>query len=118
VESESPLNRLSPEDLAMICTFVLHSGSVKALSETYGVSYPTMRARLDALIERLRQAMAGRQPDPLNEYLADLIAKGRIAAADAHKIRELHRLSVAAAESRSSRTQEISSQNMPLQENQ
>jgi hypothetical protein len=87
----SPLFRLSEEDLSMICTFVLASGSVKDLAESYGVSYPTMRARLDGVIERLRTVVEGRPNDPLNDYLAELIAKGRIAPSDARKLRELHR---------------------------
>jgi len=75
----------------MVCTFVLASGSVKDLAEAYGISYPTMRSRLDALIERLRRHAEGRTVDPVDDYLADLIAKGRMLPGDASKIRELHR---------------------------
>lgn len=75
----------------MICTFVLTSGSVKGLAEAYGVSYPTMRTRLNGLIERLRALVEDRPQDPVGDYLAELIARGRIAPADAARIRELHR---------------------------
>lgn len=101
-DNNNPLHQLSPEDQSMICTFMLASGSVKDLAEAYGVSYPTMRARLDALIERLRQLMNGKPLDPVNDYLAELIAKGRIMPADAAKIRDLHRQSLTAPPSTSS----------------
>jgi len=92
----SPLLHLSPEDLSMVCAFVLASGSVKDLAESYGVSYPTIRSRLDAVIERLRLHAEGKKVDPVDDYLADLIAKGRVMPGDASKIRELHRQVVGA----------------------
>ena len=44
---------LSDADLNFIKRFVLCSGSIKDMSEAYGVSYPTMRDRLDRLIEKI-----------------------------------------------------------------
>ena len=76
-----PMLKLSGEDLSMASSFVLVSGSIKALAQQYGVSYPTMRQRLDALIDRLGRLVDGAEPDPVNDYLADLIAKGQIVAA-------------------------------------
>jgi hypothetical protein len=86
-----PLLRLDEEDLNMVTEFVLVSGSIKDLAAGYGVSYPTMRLRLDRLIERLRQLVAGRPVDPLSDYLADLLARGQITPAAARRIRQLHR---------------------------
>ncbi len=93
-----PLTRLAEDDLNMVAAFVLASGSIKDLAARYGVSYPTMRQRLDRLIERLGEAMAGRPPDPLAHYLADLIARGQISPAAARRIRELHREAVQSAD--------------------
>jgi len=45
--------RLGDEDLMFIKRFVLASGSLKALAGAYGVSYPTVRLRLDRLIARI-----------------------------------------------------------------
>jgi hypothetical protein len=45
---------LSDEDLAFIKRFVLASGSLKAAAQAYGVSYPTVRLRLDRLIEKIK----------------------------------------------------------------
>ena len=90
-----PLLKLSNEDLSMVASFVLASGSIKALSQEYAVSYPTMRQRLDALIERLRRLVDGGEPEPLSDYLADLIAKGQLAPSMATQIRSLHRQELA-----------------------
>lgn len=86
-----PLMRLGVDDLNMITSFVLASGSIKALARQYSVSYPTMRNRLDSLITRLRHSLEERPADPLNDYLADLLAKGWLSAQIARRIRDLHR---------------------------
>lgn len=41
---------LEEEDAAFIKKFVLASGSLKEMAGLYGVSYPTVRLRLDRLI--------------------------------------------------------------------
>src|SRR3954468_5430248 len=48
------IDRLPDEDLAFIKRFVLASGSLKELADAYGISYPTVRLRLDRLIERIK----------------------------------------------------------------
>ena len=48
------MNHLDEEDLVFIKRFVLASGSLKALAKHYGISYPTVRLRLDRLIEKIR----------------------------------------------------------------
>ena len=48
------LANLAEEDLAFIKNFVLSSGSLKQMSQLYQVSSPTMRLRLDRLIEKIR----------------------------------------------------------------
>ena len=45
---------LSEEDRAFIRRFVLASGSLKEMAEIYGISYPTVRLRLDRLIEKIK----------------------------------------------------------------
>lgn len=45
---------LSDDDLAFIKRFVLSSGSLKELARSYGISYPTVRLRLDRLIEKVK----------------------------------------------------------------
>jgi hypothetical protein len=45
---------LSEEDLAFLKRFLLASGSLKELARAYGISYPTVRLRLDRLIEKVK----------------------------------------------------------------
>jgi hypothetical protein len=48
------LDYLEDEDLAFIRRLVLVSGSLKELAAIYGISYPTVRLRLDRLIAKLQ----------------------------------------------------------------
>lgn len=45
---------LEEEDAAFIRNFLLCSGSLKDIARQYGVSYPTVRLRLDRLIQKIR----------------------------------------------------------------
>ena len=57
-----PLLRLEPDDQRFVEAFVLASGSLKAMAGQLGVSYPTVRNRLDDIIERLAADDAERLP--------------------------------------------------------
>ena len=60
VEADFPaprLARLPVEHQRFIEMFVLASGNLKAIAEQAGVSYPTVRSRLDKIIEALRQVI-------------------------------------------------------------
>ena len=45
---------LEEEDVTFIKRFVLSSGSLKEMAAEYGVTYPTVRLRLDRLIQKIR----------------------------------------------------------------
>ena len=45
---------LEDEDLTFIKKFLLASGSLKEVASLYGVSYPTVRLRLDRLIQKIK----------------------------------------------------------------
>ena len=45
---------LEEEDLEFIKNFILNSGSLKEIAKIYNVSYPTVRIRLDRLIEKIK----------------------------------------------------------------
>ncbi|WP_321493622.1 DUF2089 family protein [uncultured Desulfobacter sp.] len=49
------LARLSQDDQDFIVRLVEASGSLKELARMYGISYPTVRNRVDALIEKISQ---------------------------------------------------------------
>jgi len=48
------LAALDEEDLGFIRKFVLSSGSLKEMANLYGVTYPTVRLRLDRLIQKIK----------------------------------------------------------------
>jgi hypothetical protein len=48
------IDSLEDEDLAFVKRFILASGSLKELAQAYGISYPTVRLRLDRLIEKIK----------------------------------------------------------------
>lgn len=45
---------LDDEDVSFIKKFLLASGSLKEMARQYGVTYPTVRLRLDRLIQKIK----------------------------------------------------------------
>ena len=63
-EFELPLlARLAREDQEFVEHLVRFSGSLKDLARHYGVSYPTVRNRLDALIHRIETLSVAKKED-------------------------------------------------------
>ena len=54
---------LDDEDAAFIRRFILASGSLKEMARLYGVSYPTVRLRLDRLIQKIQMSESA-ESDP------------------------------------------------------
>lgn len=48
------IEKLEDEDLVFIKKFVLASGSLKEIAKEYDVTYPTVRLRLDRLIQKIK----------------------------------------------------------------
>ena len=67
------LARLEIEDQRFVELFVLASGSLKRTAELLGVSYPTVRNRLNRLIERLKEQQA-RDEEQKKAILKDIEA--------------------------------------------
>ena len=84
-----PLSGLEIDDLNFITELVLQSGSLKGLASSYGVSYPTIRSRLDRVIERLRASIEGKQTDELTELLAGLVERGELTGKRAREIKDV-----------------------------
>jgi len=81
---------LDEEDLQFIRRLVLGSGSLKALAEAYGVSYPTVRARLDRLIAKVKAAEDVSLSDPFRRRIAILVADGRLEPSAARELIRAH----------------------------
>ncbi len=48
------MSELEEEDVAFLKNFLLCSGSLKEIAGLYGVTYPTVRLRLDRIIQKVR----------------------------------------------------------------
>ncbi len=48
------MTNLDDEDIAFIKRFLLASGSLKEIAKQYDVTYPTVRLRLDKLIQKIK----------------------------------------------------------------
>jgi hypothetical protein len=72
------LTELPEEDWHLIKRFILCSGSLKDLAAEYGISYPTMRLRLDRLIEKVRILDGKDEPSAFRRRLQLLIADGAL----------------------------------------
>jgi hypothetical protein len=67
---------LSPDNLEFVVRFIRHSGSLKAMAKEYGQSYPTIRNRLDDIIQALGDASV--KLDAQRHSILDSIAKGTL----------------------------------------
>lgn len=85
------LTVLDEEDLAFIRRFLLASGSLKELAAAYGISYPTVRLRLDRLIARIRIAEDRRIMGPFERRLRLAHAEGRIDFSTMQELLAAHR---------------------------
>ena len=68
---------LDEEDVAFIRRFLLASGSLKEVAGEYGVSYPTVRLRLDRLIQKIRLG-EDRAADPYVALIKRLAVSGKV----------------------------------------
>ena len=85
------IDQLDEEDVAFIRRFVLASGSLKEMASAYGVSYPTVRGRLDGLIERIRITESKRITGEFERVLRTQFAAGRIDMRTLKRLRAAHK---------------------------
>jgi hypothetical protein len=80
--ADSPPQRwvdlLEEEDLGFIKRFILFSGSLKELATAYNISYPTLRLRLDRLIEKIKILDDQRVEDRYERLLRAQFADGKL----------------------------------------
>lgn len=72
------IDSLNDEDLAFLKRFLLASGTLKDLAAEYAISYPTVRLRLDRLIEKVKLLDATPSASPFEARLRALYADGRL----------------------------------------
>lgn len=85
------IDYLSEEDRAFLKRFVLLSGSLKDTASAYGISYPTVRLRLDRLIEKIKVVESYPAGDPFERTLRALFADGKLDETSFRALIEAHR---------------------------
>jgi len=76
----SPLGRLSPEDQVFVTAFLRHHGSIRKMEDLFGISYPTVKNRLRAIVTRLDSEFTAPSP---NSLVLQQLARGEITVDEA-----------------------------------
>ena len=71
------LSALEDEDLVFVKKFLLASGSLKEMARQYGVTYPTVRLRLDRLIQKIKMSEST-ESDPYIAMVKHLAVDDRV----------------------------------------
>jgi hypothetical protein len=79
------LTRLSLEDQVFVTAFVRSHGSIKEMERVFGVSYPTIKSRLNRIAESLE--FVDTNPRPSQGEILDRLKRGELDAEEA--IRQL-----------------------------
>ena len=70
------LARLSLEDHVFVTAFVRSHGSIKEMEQVFGVSYPTIKSRLNRIAESLE--FVDTNPRPSQAEILDRLSRGEI----------------------------------------
>ena len=76
-----PLARLSGEDQIFVIAFLRSHGSIKEMERIFGISYPTVKNRLNRVSGQLEFVAAG--PVPSQSEVVSQLKSGEITAAEA-----------------------------------
>jgi hypothetical protein len=72
------LARLSAEDQVFVAAFLRSHGSIKEMEQMFGVSYPTIKARLARIAASLE--FVDESPAPARSEVLERLARGEITA--------------------------------------
>lgn len=75
------LARLSMEDQIFIVAFLRSHGSIKEMEQTFGVSYPTIKARLNRISSQLQ--FVETDPAPSRSEVLERLKNGEMSAEEA-----------------------------------
>ena len=75
------LARLSLEDQVFIVAFLRSHGSIKEMEQTFGVSYPTIKARLNRISSQLE--FVDTNPSPSRAEVLERLKNGELTAEEA-----------------------------------
>jgi hypothetical protein len=82
------LARLSADDQIFITAFIRAHGSIKEMEQVFGISYPTVKSRLNRIANALQ--FVETNPTPSRAEVMERLKRGEITAEEA--IRELEKI--------------------------
>jgi hypothetical protein len=85
------IDYLGEEDLAFVKRFILCSGSLKELALAYGISYPTVRLRVDRVIAKIQVAEDQQISSPFEKLLRVQFAEGKLDSDTFKRLLAAHR---------------------------
>jgi len=72
------ISGLSEEDWQFVKRLILASGSLKDVANQYGISYPTVRIRLNRLIKKVSVLDSKKTKTPFHQKVKLLVAEGKL----------------------------------------
>lgn len=78
-----PLAGLLAEDQVFVTAFIRCHGSIKEMEQLFGISYPTVKSRLNRIGAQLPFAEVHSEPRPSASDILDQLERGEISARDA-----------------------------------
>ncbi|MBU1948506.1 MAG: DUF2089 domain-containing protein, partial [Candidatus Eisenbacteria bacterium] len=76
----SALARLPLEDQLFVMAFLRHHGSIKKMEDLFGISYPTVKNKLNLIVSRLDKSF---DVPSTNSFILDQLAAGEITVDEA-----------------------------------
>jgi hypothetical protein len=76
----SPLGKLNQDDQTFVIAFVRHHGSLKKMESIFGISYPTVKNRLNAIAAALDKNFESPSP---NLYVLEQLSRGELSVEEA-----------------------------------
>jgi hypothetical protein len=85
------IDYLDDEDLAFVKRLILSSGSLKEIARAYGISYPTVRLRLDRLIAKIQVVEDQQVQSSFEKVLRIQLAEGKLDLVTFKRLLAAHR---------------------------
>ncbi len=76
-----PLAAIAPEDQVFVAAFVRSHGSIKDMEQLFGISYPTVKARLNRIAASL--PFVDDNPQPRGDEVVARLERGEISVGEA-----------------------------------
>ena len=74
---------LNAQQRSFVLSFLRNRGNIREMEKQLGISYPTVRSRMDDIIQAIDGASATKTPPLTRKQILEMLAKGEITQEDA-----------------------------------